>query len=81
MRVVEVEAVAEHRVRKGGVRRRQALPEPDDGRVWLAAELGHRRPAFPGDAGRMCGEPAPERVEQVQLRRVGNRLRHVLEGQ
>ena len=55
--------------------------QPDDGRVRLAAELGHRRPALAGDAGRVRGEPAPERVENVQLRRVGDLLRHVVEGQ
>jgi hypothetical protein len=73
--VVEVEPVAEHRVREGGVRRRQAGVEPDHGRLRLAAELGHRRPALAGDSQAVRGETATEHVQYVQLRGVDHLVR------
>ena len=79
MGVVEVEAVAEHRVRERGVRRRQAAVEADHGRVRLAAELGHRRPALAGDSQAVRGETAAEDVQRVQLRRVDHLVRDRVE--
>ena len=79
VRVVEVEAVAEHRVGEGGVRRRQPGVEPDHRRLRLAAELRHRRAALGADAEPVRGEPAAEDVEHVQLRGLDDGRRHVVE--
>ena len=68
VRVVEVEAVAEHRVRERGVRRRAAARRARSRSPGLAAELRHRRAALVADADRVRGEPAAERVEHVELR-------------
>ena len=81
MRVVEVEPVAEHRVRERRVRGRQPRVVADHGRLRLAAELGHRLPALAGDAGRVRREAAAERVEEVELGVAGDVLRHVVERQ
>ena len=66
--VIEIEPVAQHRVRERGVRCGQPSVRADHCRLRLAADLGHRGAALGCDATRMGGEPAPERVEQVELR-------------
>ena len=68
VRVVEVEPVAEHRVRERGVRRGKRAVEPDHRRLGIAAELRHRRAALRGDAEGVGGQTAADRVEQVELR-------------
>ena len=79
VRVVEVEAVAEHRVREGGVRGGQRGVEADHRRLGLAAELRHRRAALGGDAEAVRGEAAADDVEHVQLRRLDDRRRDVVQ--
>jgi hypothetical protein len=74
VRVVEVEPVAEHRVRERGVRRRETGLQPDDGRLGLAAQLRHRLPALAGDPQPVRGQAAAEHVEHVQLRRLDHLL-------
>ena len=73
VRVVEVEPVAEHRVRERRVRCRQSGLQPDHRGLRLAAELGHRRATLGGDPQAVCGEAAADRVEHVQLRRLDDR--------
>ena len=68
VRVVEVEPVAQHRVRKGGVRGGQPPVRADHGRLRLPAELGHRGPALGRDPAGVSREPAAEGVEHVELR-------------
>ena len=46
-----------------------ACGKPDHRRLRLPAELRHRGTALGGDAEGVCGEAAPDRVEQVQLGR------------
>ena len=79
VRVVEVEPVAEHRVRERRVRRRQACVEPDHGRFRRAAELGHRLAALARDPEPVGGEPAADHVEHVQLRRLDHLVRDRVE--
>ena len=67
VRVVEVEPVAEHRVREGRVRRGKAGLRADHGRLRLAAELRHRRATLVRDPDRLRREPAADRVEDVEL--------------
>ena len=67
VRVVEVEAMAEHRVGEGGVRAGHALFLADDDRITDAAELAHCRATFGGDFHRARSEAASVRVEQVVL--------------
>ncbi len=81
VRVVEVEPVAEHPVRERGVRRGQRAVEADHRRLGLAAELGHCRAALPGDPEGRCCVPAADRVQEVQLRVLGDVLRDVAGGQ
>ena len=70
VRVVEVEAVAEHRVCEGRVRRGERAVEPDHRGLLEAAELCHRRTPLRRDAERVRRQAAADRVEQVQLRRL-----------
>ena len=77
--VVEVEPMAEHRVREGGVRRREPRLQPDHRGVWLAAQLGHRRATLGGDPQAVRGEAAADHVEHVQLRRLDDRRRDRIE--
>ena len=78
VRVVEVEAVAEHRVGEGRARRRQPAPSPitdacgpPPSSVIAVAALGR-------DVERVRREPAAERVEQVELRRLDHVGRDVV---
>ena len=80
MRVVVVEAVAEHRVGERRVRRGQRGVEADRGRI-ACPELGHRRAALTGHAQPMRGEPAAQHVEHVELRRMDDLVRDLLERQ
>ena len=81
VRVVEVEPVAEHRVRERAVERGEPGVVPDHGRLRLAADLRHGRPALAGDAGGVRGQAAAERVQQVQLRVLRDLCGHVVERQ
>ncbi len=54
---------------------------PDHRRLAFAADLGHRRPALGGGAGRVRGQAAAERVQQVELRVLRDLRGHVLERQ
>ena len=81
VRVVVVEPVAEHRVREGGVRRREASLGAEHGRLRLPAELRHRRAALVRDSGRVRGEPAPDGVEHVELRVLPNDRGDVVEAE
>ena len=76
--VVEVETVADHRVCEGRVGGRQAR-SADDCRLLVAAELGHRLAALRRHAQGGRGEPAPQRVEEVQLGRLGDLGRNLVE--
>ena len=67
VRVVEVERVAEHRVRERGVGGGHAVSEADHRRLASPpSSATAERPAV-ADAERVRGEPAAERVEQVEL--------------
>ena len=57
----------------------EAAAEADDGRLAVAAELGHRGAALGRDAEGVRGEAAAERVEQVELRSLGDVAGDVLE--
>ena len=81
VRVVEVEAVAEHRVRERRVGRRQTGLQPDHRRLGLAAQLHHRLPALAGDPEPVRGQAAAEHVEHVQFRRLDHLLGHSVERQ
>ena len=58
-----------------------ACGKPDHRRLRLAAELGHRGAALGGDPERVRGEAAPDRVEQVELRRLDHVGGNVVERQ
>src|SRR5262249_61618118 len=47
----------------------------------LASDLGHGRPPLGRDAERVGGEPAPERVEKVELCRLDHVDRDLFEGE
>ena len=78
VRVVVVEAVAEHRVRECSRGRRQRTVVADHRGLWLPAELGHRRPSLGGDAERARCEAAAKRVEDVELGGLDDGLRDVV---
>jgi hypothetical protein len=78
VRVVEVEAVADHCVCEGRVGGRQA-PSADDRRLLVTAELGHRLPPLRRHAQGGCGEPAAQRVEEMELGRLGDLGRNLVE--
>ena len=78
VRVVVVEAVAEHRVREGCARSRNVRAVPDHRRLRIPSQLRHGRAAFGRDAERARSEPAAERVEHVELRRLDHVGRDVV---
>ncbi len=70
MRVVVVEAVAEHRVREGSARGGNVCAIADHRRLRIPPKLRHGRAAFGRDAERARSESAAERVEHVELGRL-----------
>ena len=78
VRVVVVEAVAEHRVRERGVRAPGCRAVADHRRLRISSQLGHGRAAFGRDAEPVRGEAAAERVEHVELRRLDHVGRDVV---
>ena len=68
MRVVEVEAVAEHRVGEGRAGAGQRPVEADDGGVGGARLLGDHGATLGRDAHGVRREAAADRVEEVELR-------------
>ena len=79
VRVVEVEPVAEHGVREGGIRGGKTAVVADDRGLRLAALLGHGGSALRRHAERVRRQAAAERVEQMELGSLANLRRDVVQ--
>jgi hypothetical protein len=81
MRVVEVEAVAQHGVGERGRGCGQSADEPDHGGLGFSAVRIHRGTALDRHVDAVRGEAASEGVEEMELRRLYGFRRDLVVGQ